>query len=109
MRVAASIAQHIATIAAGDTASSAIPFDDFAQGGFILPALFDGTSVSFMVSRDGESFAAFYDSSNALVTITVTQGRAYALPVSLFPFKAIKIVSSTSESGDREISISLKY
>ena len=87
-----------------------IPFEPYAQGGFILPAAFTGTAVSFKVSVDkGTTYAPLYDSSNTLVSVTVTAARAYAFPISLFPFTNVIIVSNAAEGADRAISVSLKY
>jgi hypothetical protein len=98
-----------ATIASGETDSSALQIGAFTQCGIKLPAAFTGTSLSFLVSADGSEFAPFYDNANALVSIAVTQGRAYALPINIFPFTWLKIKSNASEGGDRVIELPAKY
>lgn len=80
-----------------------------AQCGFILPASFTGATVSFSVSADDVTYAALYDSTNTLISITVTQGRAYALPIGVFPFVYVKIVSASNEAAARTIIVSSKY
>lgn len=97
------------TIANGATDSSSIALGSYAQCGFILPAAFTGTAVSFKVSLDNSTFTALYDSANALVSVTVTQGRAYAFPISTFPFLFIKLVSNGAEGAARSITIASKY
>lgn len=98
------------TILSGQTDSDAINFKDFAQGGFILPAAFTGATVSFKVSNtETGTFTALYDAANVLVSLTVTQARAYAFPVALFPFAFVKIVSASAEGADRLIDVGLKY
>lgn len=99
----------VATIASGQTASSAILFRGYAQGGFVLPAAFTGATVGFSVSADGVTYGTLYDSANAAVSVTVTQARAYAFPIAVFPFGYVKIVSASAEGADRSISVSLKY
>ena len=99
-------------IAASGNDSEAINFQPFAQGGFLLPATFQGTAVSFKVSLDGgTTFIALYDSANSLVSITVTQNRAYAFPIALFAFGLVKIVSNNGggEAAARTIRVALKY
>lgn len=97
------------TIANNETDSEAIPFQAGAQCGFILPAAFTGASVSFKVSVDGSNYFALYDSSNALISVTVTQGRAYSFPIALFPWPFVKLVSASAEGAEREIKIAMKY
>lgn len=103
----------VATIASGQTVSSLIDMRPFAQGGFILPAAFTGASISFLVATEDDpnvaTFAPLYDSSNALVSLTVIQGRAYAFPISLFPFAWVKLVSGSAEGGARSIKVITKY
>jgi len=96
-------------IANGGTVSDAISFQPFAQGGFVLPAAFTGTAVSFQVSADGVTYVALYDATNTLVSIAVTQGRGYAFPIALFAFGFVKIVSNGAEGGARTIQLGLKY
>lgn len=96
-------------IASGGTKTQSLRISPYAQSGFVLPATFTGTGISFEVSSDNSTFAALYSSANALVSITVTQGRAYAFPLDVFPFAFVKLVSNGAEGGDRTIQISSKY
>jgi hypothetical protein len=98
-------------IALGETESEPIPAHALCQGGFILPAAFEGTSISFKVSHNGVTYVALYDATDTLVAVTVTQGRAYAFPIALFPFPFIKLVSNAAggEDAAREIQIVSKY
>ena len=98
-----------ATIANNAQDSSTIDMRGYAQGGFILPAAFTGATVSFKVSVDDSTYAAFYDSANSLVSITVTQAQAYAFPIGLFAFPYVKIRSASAEGAARSISIARKY
>ncbi len=96
-------------IDSGETDSEPILAQAMAQSGFILPAAFTGTGISFKVSHDGETYVLLYDAANALVSVTVTQGRAYAFPISLFGFSYIILVSNAAEDADRQIAICSKY
>lgn len=98
-----------ATIANNAQDSSVIDMRAYAQGGFVLPAAFTGASVSFKVSVDDSTYVAFYDSANSLVSVTVTQGQAYAFPIGLFAFPYVKIRSASAEGGARSIGVARKY
>lgn len=95
------------TLPAG-TVSNALAIGDFTIGGFILPAAFTGTAITFQVSVDGDTFVALNDSSGA-VSLTVAQGKGYALPASVMGFRWLKFVSGSSEGADRTIQVMLKY
>lgn len=97
------------TILSGASESNPLHLGAFAQCGIKLPANFTGTSISFLVSADGVSFVGFYDNANALVSITVTQNRAYALPINIFPFTWIKLKSNANEGADRIVELPAKY
>lgn len=96
-------------IESGQTKSRALAFRGAAQDGYIIPAAFTGTAVSFEVSADGITFAPFHDTTNTLVSQSVTVSTAYAFPLNLFPFAWVKIVSNASEGADRTIQIAHKY
>lgn len=96
------------SIIATNTDSEPFEFGAWAQAGFILPAGFEGTSVSFLVSADNETYVPFYDGAN-LVSVAVDESRAYAFPINLFPFTWIKFKSQATESQDRVIAVVSKY
>ena len=98
-----------ATIAINTAESTAIDLKGYAQAGFILPAAFTGATVSFKVSADGDTYGALYDAANALISITVTQARAYAFPIAVFPFRFVTILSASNETAARSIIIASKY
>ena len=98
-----------ATIAINTAESTAIDLQGYAQAGFVLPAAFTGASVSFKVSADGTTYGALYDSANALVSITVTQARAYDFPIAVFPFRFVTTLSASNEAAARSIQIASKY
>lgn len=98
-----------ATIASGETKSGSIDLHETAQAGFILPAAFTGTAITFEVSADNVTFAPLEGSDGNPVSLTVSQGNAYAFPISTFPFAFAKIVSGSAEGADRSITICRKY
>jgi len=92
------------TIASSGTVSGALDLAGRALVGFLLPATFTGTAITFQVSVDGTTYTAVYNTSNAVLSVTVTQGRVYALaPTDLLCSRYIKLVSGTTENGARSI------
>ena len=96
-----------ATIAAGGTKSAAVGIADYLTGGFQLPATFTGTAMTFEVSADGSTFVALNDSSGA-ISLTVAQGKAYALPAAVMAYPWVKFVSGSTEGAARSILVSGK-
>ena len=96
------------TVPADDTDTNALHIGAFAQAGFILPATFTGTGLSFLVSADGITFVPFNNDAG-LVSLTVAQGGAYAFPINLFPFGWIKLKSDATEGAARVIQWAAKY
>lgn len=90
-------------IASGQTVSAAVNLKGYRVEGLELPAAFTGTSISFQVSSDGATFQPHYDTANALVSMTVAQGRSYSLPASLAAWPYFKIVSGTAEGAARTL------
>lgn len=103
---------HTAVIANGATASSACDLGllDGGQGlaGFVLPATFTGTAITFQVSVDDSTYQALYN-GNTQLSITVAQGRSYGLTADnralLFGWRFVKLVSGSAEGGERSIKL----
>ncbi|MGD9276262.1 MAG: hypothetical protein PVJ67_03765 [Candidatus Pacearchaeota archaeon] len=93
-----------AIILSGQTTSDIVKFYGSTLKTIILPASFDGTSLTFKVSYDGISFFDYYNVNNIQVSITCTAGRAYGVLANDFnSIYALKIVSNASETADRSI------
>lgn len=74
--------------------------------GVIVPAGFDGASISFLVSiGPDDPFFALNDELGSIVTLSVSAGEAYTLPAALAPWPYFKIVSGSTESADRTLRI----
>jgi len=99
----------VVVIANGDTASAVIPFRGYAQAGFQIPSAFTGASVSFNVSADNVTYTPLHDSTNTVISQTVTASKGYSFPQGCFPWAYVKIVSASAEGGARSILVSLKY
>ncbi|MGH7743856.1 MAG: hypothetical protein ACREQ5_03435 [Candidatus Dormibacteria bacterium] len=92
------------SIANAGTVSTAWKIGQWGTGGFVLPAAFTGTTVTFQVSVDGTTFSALNNSSGA-VSLTVAQGKAYLFPADVFGFVQVKIVSGSAEGAARTIQV----
>lgn len=91
------------TVTAGTTvgASSELYLTSFAGGLMVLPSTTSATTLTFYVSSDeGATWRQVYNSSNAAVSRTVTQNRAYTLPDELFAATRTKIVSDVEVAID---------
>lgn len=99
-----------AVISAAGTKSAAIQLGGMALVGLILPATFTGTTLTFEVcSTLAGTYTPLYDSANALVSMTVAQGRAYAVaPANFQGIQFLKIVSGSTEGSARTIICSTK-
>jgi len=98
------------TIANGATVSAAVSCPGFTRGAFLIPTGWSGgASVSFQVADaiDG-TFAALYDSANALVSQNVTQTRWYAFPDAVLKARAFKIVAVGATGANETILYVLK-
>lgn len=98
-----SVFTQTATIANAATTSDAMSQDGGALAGFVMPAAFTGTSVTFTVSGDGVTYQALYDETNTLVSVTVAASRSYAAPAALAAWPQFKIVSGSAEGAQRLI------
>lgn len=99
------------TIPNGQTTSDAEPLARLTLLGLITPVSgLAATSFSFLVSMDNVRFMPLYDSSTGtLLTLTVTNDAAYAIdPILFLPWKWMKVVSNTSESGGDTITLSVR-
>jgi hypothetical protein len=85
-----------ATIAEGETVSTAVKLDGGSVTGLIIPADFDGANVSFQVSSDGEAFFTLDG-----VTVAVTAGNAVGVaPGDVYGWRYIKVVSDVMAADD---------
>lgn len=91
------------TIASSGTKSGGIDLRNATVAGYILPATFTGTGMTFEVSADGVTYTAHSASS-----VTVAQGKAYAFPAEVMAFPWVKLVSGSTESAQRTIAITRK-
>ena len=97
------------TIANGGTTSGEIDLTDIQDGGFIIPAAFTGTTLSFLVSNEsGGTFSEVKTNANAAIAPTVNVSRAYPFRPEVLAFNFAKIVSNGAEAAERTILISIK-
>jgi len=93
-----------ATIAASGTKTDAIEIKASVAFGVALPATFTGTALTFEVSTDNVTYQALHNTSGA-VSLTVAQGKSYALPAELTAWPWFKIVSGSTEGSARSLVI----
>lgn len=95
---------HPATIAISTTTSGSCDLKGMGLVGFIMPAAFTGTTLTFQGSMDDENFYALYNSDNTAYSITVAVDRFYCLnPQDFLGMRYFKFVSGSSEAAAREI------
>lgn len=99
-----------AVIASSGTKSGALALQGMALVGMIFPAAFTGTAVTFEVSDAlAGTYTPLYDAANSLVSMTIAQGRAYAVdPANFQGINFLKIVSNATEGSARTIICSTK-
>lgn len=91
------------SISSAATDSTAIDISTTIAGGFIIPAAFTGTSVSYKASYTTTGHQPLYDQYGSQVTTPVAVNRAFPFPAEAAGFASLIIVSSASESGARTI------
>lgn len=105
-----------ALIASGSTTSAAVDLGvsapDGGLVGIVMPATFTGASITFQVSADDTTYQALNNASNSAISLTVTQAKSYGFTAdirsALVGWRWIKIVSASSEGGNRSIGLIVK-
>lgn len=93
-----------ATIVAGQTVSNAIDLEGTFLTGLIIPSNFDGSQLQFQTSRDGISFGNYRNTSNDIVTITVTAGDNFGIvPSDFASWRYLKLVCVTTQTTTNTI------
>jgi len=88
------------SVPSGQTLSTGIDSAGYKSFGIWVPSTFDGTTIDFQVSHSGAggTYLPLYTAANALVSITVSPSRAYALPADLAAWRYWAINCGTSQS-----------
>lgn len=108
MRNQAFCKSRVAAIASGETTSGAVQYAVYRSGSFQMPSAFTGTSFSFLVSADGQTFSSLNHSSGTPVQIAVAVSEAYTLPPELASWPWFKFVSDAAEAAGRSIAVVTK-
>ena len=98
-------ADRTVTIAAGATASAAFGTGQATRGSFQLPASMDGTTITFNVSNDGATWQACPIEGNETNPLTTASSKTYSFPVKFFNFRYGQLVSGTTETLAKTISL----
>jgi len=97
---------NFVTIAQSGTTSGAIDLQGLVLCQIILPAAFTGTGITFSSSWDDVTYQVLYNSSNAALSLTVTQGRNYNLaPQDFAGCRYLKVISGSSEAAARSVGL----
>ena len=96
-----------ATIAAGQTESTAINVAGCTAVGMLVPDGMTSTIMTFLASYDGINYQPVGDvNDNSVSQIISNEGGAYTLnPATFFPWRYIKLVVDTEEAAERIIGI----
>lgn len=95
---------NTASILISTTTSLAVDLQGRGLCQIIMPAAFTGTTISFLVSPDGVTYQAAYNSSNTLLSMTVAASRTYLLtPSDFVGVRYLQIVSGSTELAGRSI------
>lgn len=98
------------SILSGDTDSTSFGTKSKFLVAIKLPSTFTGSSITLKgkISNDS-SFETITNTDGSTYSIAVGNGNAIPIdPVLTIGFKAIQIISGSSEGGDREIIVALK-
>ncbi len=94
------------TIASSATTSGSIDLSGLGLIAMIMPAAFTGTTVTFQMSLDDVTYYDIYNTSNTVISATVTQGRAYMfVPGDFVGVRYLKVKSGSTEGGTRIITL----
>lgn len=101
------LAVTTATIANGQTTSSAIDLSGTTLVGIQLPASFTGTSLTFQAATTaGGTYQTVIDGSGTTISRAISQGRYLTLnPIDFAGIQFLKVVSSASEGGQRNLEL----
>lgn len=84
-------------IANGQSLSGAINLYAYRLCGVLIPATFEGTSLTFQGSPDGGTYGNVYDSSGTEKAVTVAVNRMVLIsPAEFYGLRYIKVRSGTS-------------
>ena len=99
--------QSAATIASGQTASSAVDLAGTALVGISLPAAFTGTALTFSAALtvDG-TYQSVRDGAGNAISKTVAQGQYIPIDPALFHgVRFLKVTSGSAEGADRVVTL----
>jgi len=88
--------------------SAAADVAGYSIVGIVVPSTFDGTQISFQVSHDAITYQQLFDASNTAVVMTVAASRTYAPWAELQGWRAIKIVTTTAQTGATDFVIQVQ-
>jgi len=103
-----------AVIAASGTTSDAVavggdPIDGGGVVAIYIPASFTGTTITFLGSKDNNTFKGIYKTDGSAVSYTVAADTWVSVPVAdLAGYAWIKIVSGATEGSARTLQVAVR-
>jgi hypothetical protein len=101
-----------ATVASGATVSSVIMASEFNRFGLLVPSDFDGTTISFQVSANGNnpdatSFSTLCATASTGISLVVAASQAYDLSDTLRAWPAWRIITP-AQTGAAVLTVVMK-
>lgn len=99
-----------AVIANSASESGVVDLSGATLCGLIMPAAFDGTTLTFSSSTSATgTFQNLYDANGNQISATIAASRNIALnPADFAGVRYLKIISNSAESAERTITISAR-
>lgn len=98
-----------ATIAISTTTSAAVDLQGYALVGLITPAALTGSTMTFTASPNDGTYTALYNAGGTALSATVAASRTILFtPGDFVGVRFIKLVSGSTESAARTITLILR-
>lgn len=92
-----------ANIANGTSATGILDIAERVIGAFLVPAGFDGTTVTILASVDGTNFFPVYDAAGTELAVTVAVNRYVVLsPDATRPFRYAQLRAGTAATPQNQ-------
>jgi hypothetical protein len=91
---------RVATIANGESLSSAVDLQDGRAARIDMPSAWTAADLTFQVSPDGNTYTDLYEADGTEYTVTAAASRSIILPIADFlGIRYLKVRSGTSAAA----------
>lgn len=97
-----------ATVADSGTVSTAVDIGGYRYVGVVVPAGFEGTTITFQVSADGTTYVPLEVAAGTAVSFTTNASSGFSLGDEIRPWAYMKLVCGTAQTGAAVFQLSLK-